>query len=104
MPINIIQAIVDANSTRKDHIADRTLARNIQTVGMYRLTMKTDSYNFRQSAIQSIIERVRNNGVEVVIYEPSLTEDVFEGLKVINDFDEFKTSSDDFYAELYIFI
>ncbi|WP_017187211.1 UDP binding domain-containing protein, partial [Alkalibacillus haloalkaliphilus] len=94
VPNNIITAIVDANDTRKGHIADRILSRNPEKVGIYRLTMKTDSDNFRQSAIQGVIERLQSNGVEIVIYEPSLTEDEFEGSKVVNDFDEFKSISD----------
>ncbi|GAA0469113.1 nucleotide sugar dehydrogenase [Alkalibacillus silvisoli] len=94
VPNNIITAIVDSNDTRKDHIADRILTRNPEKVGIYRLTMKTDSGKFRQSAIQGVIERLRSKGVEIVVYEPSLTEDEFEGLKVINDFDQFKSSSD----------
>ncbi|MDQ0352750.1 UDPglucose 6-dehydrogenase [Alkalibacillus filiformis] len=94
VPNNIITAIVDANETRKTHNADRILARNPEKVGIYRLTMKTDSDNFRQPAIQGVIERLRSNGVEIVVYEPSLTDDEFEGLKVINDFDQFKASSD----------
>ncbi|WP_163969634.1 nucleotide sugar dehydrogenase [Oceanobacillus halotolerans] len=94
VPNNIITAIVDANRTRKSHIADRILARNPEVVGIYRLTMKTDSDNFRQSAIQGVIERLRIKGVGIVIYEPALDDDEFEGLKIVEDFDEFKRTSD----------
>ncbi|MFA1820391.1 nucleotide sugar dehydrogenase [Virgibacillus oceani] len=94
VPNNIIQAIVDSNSTRKDHVVDRIMSQNPKTVGIYRLTMKTDSDNFRQSAIQGVIERLKESNVEIVIYEPSLEEDTFEGYKMIKDFAEFKGTSD----------
>ena len=94
VPNNIIQAIVDANDTRKDHIANMILKREPKVVGVYRLTMKTGSDNFRSSAIQGVIERIREKGVEVVIYEPGLEADEFEGLKVFNDFEAFKDVAD----------
>jgi UDPglucose 6-dehydrogenase len=94
VPNNIIQAIVDSNSTRKDHVAKRIMNQKPKTVGIYRLTMKTDSDNFRQSAIQGVIERLKESNVEIVIYEPSLEEETFEAYKVIKDFDEFKETSD----------
>jgi UDPglucose 6-dehydrogenase len=94
VPNNIIQAIVDSNSTRKDHVAGRIMKQNPKTVGIYRLTMKTDSDNFRQSAIQGVIERLKESNVEIVIYEPSLEDETFEGYKVIKNFDEFKGISD----------
>lgn len=94
IPNNIIQAIVDANDTRKDHIANMIMKRNPKVVGVYRLTMKTGSDNFRSSAIQGVIERISNQGTEVVIYEPVLETDEFEGLRVIKDFDEFKQVAD----------
>ncbi|GAB3794107.1 nucleotide sugar dehydrogenase [Virgibacillus kimchii] len=94
VPNNIIQAIVDANSTRKDHVAEQIMKQNPKTVGIYRLTMKTDSDNFRQSAIQGVIERLKENRVDIVIYEPSLKEDTFEGFKVIQDFEAFKNTAD----------
>ena len=94
VPNNIIQAIVDANDTRKDHIANMILKREPNVVGVYRLTMKTGSDNFRSSAIQGVIERIRGKGVEVVIYEPVLETDEFEGLKVFNDFEAFKDVAD----------
>ena len=94
VPNNIIGAIVDANTTRKDHIAEMILKRETKTVGIYRLTMKTDSDNFRDSAVQGIMKRIKAKGVEVVIYEPALKEESFFNSRVINDLDEFKTMSD----------
>ncbi|MDE6985271.1 MAG: nucleotide sugar dehydrogenase [Lachnospiraceae bacterium] len=94
VPNNIISAIVDANRTRKDHIADMILARKPQIVGVYRLTMKTDSDNFRQSSIQGIMKRIKAKGVEVVVYEPSLKEDSFFRSRVIQDLGAFKEMSD----------
>lgn len=94
VPNNIISAIVDANRTRKDHIADMILAKKPQIVGVYRLTMKTDSDNFRQSSIQGIMKRIKAKGIEVVVYEPSLKEDSFFRSRVIRDLDEFKRISD----------
>jgi len=94
IPNNIITAIVDANSTRKDHIADMISKRNPKVVGIYRLTMKTGSDNFRQSAIQGVIKRIKAQGIEVVIYEPELSEEEFDNSRVIQDFEEFKNLSD----------
>lgn len=94
VPNNIISAIVDANRTRKDHIADMILAKKPQIVGVYRLTMKTDSDNFRQSSIQGIMKRIKAKGVEVVVYEPSLRESDFFRSRVIHDLDAFKKMSD----------
>ncbi|WP_066172640.1 nucleotide sugar dehydrogenase [Bacillus marinisedimentorum] len=94
VPNNIMAAIVDANRTRKDHIADMILAREPKIVGIYRLTMKTDSDNFRQSSIQGVMKRMKAKGVEVVVYEPALTDDEFFNSRVIEDFDEFKKISD----------
>lgn len=94
VPSNIIEAIVDSNSTRKDHIAERILDKNPKIVGIYRLTMKTNSDNFRQSSIQGIMKRIKGEGVEVVIYEPTLKEDTFYNSRVIKDLDEFKKTSD----------
>jgi UDPglucose 6-dehydrogenase len=94
VPNNIIGAIVDANTTRKDHIAEMILKREPKTVGIYRLTMKTDSDNFRDSAVQGIMKRIKAKGVEVVIYEPALKEESFFNSRVIDDLDEFKTMSD----------
>lgn len=94
VPQNIMTAIVDANRTRKDHIADMILKSNPKIVGIYRLTMKTDSDNFRQSAIQGVMKRIKAKGIEVVVYEPSLKETVFFNSRVISDLDEFKKISD----------
>lgn len=93
VPNNIIQAIVDSNETRKKHIAQMISERNPDVVGIYRLTMKTDSDNFRQSAIQGVIEQLKESGVEVIIYEPSLEAETFEGINVVNDFTHFKQKS-----------
>lgn len=94
VPQNLIEAIVKSNDTRKDHIANMVLKRNPKVVGIYRLTMKTNSDNFRASAIQGIIERLKNNNVEVVIYEPTLKNDIFNDCKVIKNFESFKNMSD----------
>lgn len=94
VPNNIISAIVDANRTRKDHIADMIIAKRPKKVGVYRLTMKTDSDNFRQSSIQGIMKRVKAKGIEVVVYEPSLKEEHFFNSRVIRDLEEFKRMSD----------
>mgnify|MGYP000975965565 CR=1 FL=1 len=94
VPSNIIRAIVDANSTRKDFIADQIIRRNPNVVGIYRLVMKAGSDNFRSSAIQGIMKRIKAKGIEVVIYEPTLHEDEFFHSRVIRDLDEFKKLSD----------
>nr|WP_216681858.1 nucleotide sugar dehydrogenase [Enterococcus innesii] len=94
VPSNIIGAIVDANTTRKDFIANQILAKNPKTVGIYRLTMKANSDNFRYSSIQGIMKRIKAKGIEVVVYEPSLNEETFFNSKVIKDFEEFKDISD----------
>ena len=101
VPQNMIEAIVKSNDTRKQHIADMILDRNPKTVGIYRLTMKSGSDNFRASAIQSIISIIRGKGVEVIIYEPTLKQDEFEGIKVENDLDNFKNISDVILANRY---
>ncbi|MED0960077.1 MULTISPECIES: nucleotide sugar dehydrogenase [Bacillus] len=93
VPNNIMTAIVDANRTRKDHIAEMIIKRNPKVVGIYRLTMKMDSDNFRQSAIQGVMKRIKAKGIEVVVYEPALREETFYNSKVINDFEEFKKVS-----------
>ncbi len=94
VPQNIMTAIVDSNRTRKDHIADMIIKRNPKIVGIYRLTMKTDSDNFRHSAIQGVMKRIKAKGIEVVVFEPALDADDFYNSRVIKDFDEFKKISD----------
>lgn len=94
VPNNIIAAIVDSNRTRKDFIADQIIARKPKTVGVYRLTMKANSDNFRQSSIQGVMKRIKAKGIPVVIYEPTLKDEEFFGSKVIRDLDEFKAMSD----------
>lgn len=94
VPQNLIRAIVDANRTRKDFLADQIIARRPKRVGVYRLTMKAGSDNFRQSSIQGIMKRVKAKGIEVVVYEPSLHEDSFFGSRVVRDLDAFKAECD----------
>lgn len=94
VPNNIIQAIVDANTTRKDFIAESILARKPKTVGIYRLVMKAESDNFRASAVQGVMKRIKAKGVKVVVYEPVLDQKRFFNSKVINDLEEFKECCD----------
>ena len=94
VPNNIMSAIVAANSTRKDFIAERILDMNPNVVGLFRLAMKTHSDNYRQSSILGIMERIKAQGVEVIIYEPSIDTDKFCNSKVIKNLDEFKKASD----------
>ena len=94
VPNEIIGAIVEANRTRKDFIAEQIIKKNPKTVGVYRLTMKTDSDNFRASSIQGIMKRIKAKGIEVVVYEPVIKEDSFFNSRVIRDLEEFKKISD----------
>lgn len=94
VPNNLIRAIVDSNSTRKDFLANRVVAKKPKTVGIYRLVMKEGSDNFRQSSIQGIMKRIKAKGIEVVVYEPVLEEETFYNSRVISDLDEFKNMSD----------
>lgn len=105
VPQNIMSAIVDANRTRKDHIADMIISRKPKIVGVYRLVMKNDSDNFRASSIQGVMKRIKAKGIEVVVFEPVLQDDQFFHSRVIRDFEEFKKMSDviltnRFYKEL----
>ena len=94
VPNSIIGAIVEANATRKDFIADSILSKNPSVVGIYRLVMKSNSDNFRTSAIQGVMKRIKAKGIEVIVYEPVLTQKEFFHSRVINDLDEFKEISD----------
>jgi len=94
VPNNIIQAIVDANRTRKDFIADRIISKNYKTIGIYKLVMKEGSDNIRDSAIQGIMKRIKAKGIEVIVYEPKINREKFFGSKVIKNIDEFKQKSE----------
>lgn len=94
VPQNLIRAIVRSNRTRKKHITEMIMRKNPETVGVYRLTMKSGSDNFRASAIQEIIDRLKLEGVDVIIYEPTLKAEQFNNCKVINNFEEFSKKSD----------
>ena len=94
VPQNLISAIVDANRTRKDHVADAIIAKNPKIVGIYRLTMKMNSDNFRASAIQGVMKRIKAKGIAVVVYEPTLDSEDFFNSPVIRNFDDFKRVSD----------
>jgi len=101
VPNNIIAATVDANRTRKDFIAEQIIALNPQTVGIYRLVMKTSSDNFRFSAVQGIMKRIKASGIEVILYEPALKDEYYYKSRVIRDLDEFKRMSDVIIANRY---
>ncbi|MED4600757.1 nucleotide sugar dehydrogenase [Paenibacillus validus] len=94
VPNNIMTAIVDANRTRKDYIAEMIIKKNPKIVGIYRLTMKMDSDNFRHSAVQGVMKRIKAKGIEVIVYEPALHEETFYNSRVIHNFEEFKSISD----------
>ena len=101
VPQNLIRAIVRSNRTRKRHITEMIMERNPEVVGIYRLTMKADSDNFRFSAIQGVIERLKEEDVEVIIYEPTSKEKSFNGCKIVNDFKKFAKESDVIVANRY---
>ena len=94
VPQNMIKAIIESNATRKKHVADMILKKNPKTVGIYRLIMKSNSDNFRASAIQSVIKHINESGVKIIIFEPTIKEDKFENFDVIHDLNEFKKMSD----------
>ena len=94
VPQNLIRAIVRSNRTRKKHITEMIMRKDPEVVGIYRLTMKTDSDNYRASAIQGIIERLKDEDVEIIIFEPTLKAGEFNGCRVVNDFEEFSEDSD----------
>jgi UDPglucose 6-dehydrogenase len=94
VPQNLIQAIVESNTTRKDFIAEEILARRPKVVGVYRLIMKAGSDNFRASSIQGIMKRIKGKGIQVIVYEPALREDEFYNSRVIKDLDAFKQQAD----------
>ncbi len=94
VPNNLIRAIVDANTTRKDFIADSVIARKPKVVGIHRLVMKAGSDNFRSSAIQGIMKRIKAKGIEVVVFEPTIKADSFFNSRVIRELNEFKAISD----------
>ncbi len=101
IPQNIISAVVEANRTRKDFIADQIISKEPKVVGMYRLTMKSGSDNFRHSSIQGVMKRIKAKGIEVVVFEPSLKEELFFNSRVIKNLDEFKKVSDVIVANRY---
>jgi len=101
VPSNLIGAIVDANRTRKDHIAEQILVLKPKVVGIYRLTMKSDSDNFRHSSVQGVMKRLKAKGVEIIVYEPALEDEHFFNSTVINDLEEFLEKSDVIVANRY---
>ena len=101
VPQNLISAIVESNSTRKDFIAEQIIARRPRTVGIYRLTMKANSDNFRQSSVQGVMKRIKAKGIEVVVYEPTMEEDLFFNSRVLRDLNQFKREADVIIANRY---
>lgn len=101
VPQNVISAIVESNSTRKDFIADQIISRKPKVVGIYRLTMKSNSDNFRYSSVLGVMERIVAKGIEIVIYEPTIKKNSFFGSRIIKDLNEFKTISDIIIANRY---
>ena len=102
VPQNLIRAIVEANSTRKDYLAEKILSKKPKVVGIYRLVMKAGSDNFRQSSIQGIMKRIKAKGIEVIIYEPSLQEKFFFNSLIVESFFEFKNRADVIIANRFV--
>lgn len=102
VPENLIEAIVESNTTRKNHISEMILNRKPKSVGIYRLTMKSNSDNFRSSAIQGIMKRIKAKGIEVIVYEPTLQDETFFNSRVLHDLAEFKQSSDVIVTNRYV--
>ena len=102
VPQNIIRAIVDANSTRKDFLANEIIKKQPKVVGVYRLVMKSESDNFRQSSVQGIMKRIKAKGIEVIIYEPALSENMFFSSRVETDLETFKNYSDIIISNRYV--
>ena len=94
VPSNLIKAIVDSNSTRKDFIASQIILKNPKVVGIFRLVMKTESDNFRSSAVQGVMKRIKAKGIEVIVYEPALRDSHFYNSEVVGNLNEFKSKSD----------
>lgn len=101
VPQNIMASIVEANRTRKDHIAEMVLQRKPKVVGIYRLVMKSNSDNFRQSSIQGVMKRINAKGIDIIVYEPVLKENIFFGSQVVNDFDQFIQQADVIVSNRY---
>ena len=99
---NLVRAVVEANTTRKDFLADQIIKQNPKTVGVYRLVMKSSSDNFRQSSIQSIMKRIKAKGIEVIVHEPSLTDSHFFNSRVELDLEIFKQQSDIILANRFV--
>ncbi len=101
VPSNLIEAVVKSNTTRKDHIADTVINKKPKTVGVYRLVMKADSDNFRSSAVFDVMNKIKDAGIDIIVYEPTLKDDIYLGYKIENDLEAFKKDSDVIIANRY---